>query len=59
MEQLRILLLKNNYPKQIIEKEFNKFLEKKSKQIEDKLIDEEIKIKYLSLTYINDKTEIT
>ena len=34
MEQLRILLLKNNYPKQIIEKEFNKFLEKKSKQIE-------------------------
>ena len=59
MEQLRILLLKNNYPKQIIEKEFNKFLEKKSKQIEDKLIDDEIKIKYLSLTYINDKTEIT
>ena len=30
-----------------------------SKQIEDKLIDDEIKIKYLSLTYINEKTEIT
>ena len=59
MEQLRILLLKNNYPKQIIEREFNKFLERKSKQIEDKLIDDEIKIKYLSLPYINDKTEIT
>jgi hypothetical protein len=59
MEQLRILLLKNNYPKQIIEKEFNKFLEKKSKKIEDKLIEDEIEIKYLSLTYVNDKTEIT
>ncbi len=45
MEQLWILLLKNNFPKQIIEREFNKFLDRKSKQIEDKLIDDEIKIK--------------
>ena len=58
MAQLRILLLKNNSPSQIIDKEFNKFLEQKSKQAEDKLIDEEIKTKYLSLPYINDKSEL-
>ena len=59
MEQLRILLLKNNYPSQIIEIELKKFLERKFKQNEDKLIDDEIKIKYLSLPFINDKTELT
>jgi hypothetical protein len=57
MAQLRILLLKNNYPSQIIDREFNKFLELKTKLAEDKIIDDEIKIKYLSLPYINDKSE--
>jgi len=36
----------------------NKFLEQKSTLAEDKLIDEGMKTKYLSLPYINDKSEI-
>ena len=58
MAQLRILLLKNNYPSQVIEKEFNKFLEIKSRLNVEKIIDDEIKLKYLSLPYINDRSEI-
>jgi hypothetical protein len=58
MAQLRILLLKNNYPSQVIEKEFNKFLEIKSRLNVEKIKDDEIKLKYLSLPYINDRSEI-
>ena len=58
MAQLRLLLLKNNYPIQIIEREFKRFKNAKSKELDNKLIDDEIKIKYLSLPYINDKTEV-
>jgi hypothetical protein len=58
MAQLRIILLKNNYPLQIIEKEFNKFVELKSRLEANKLIDDEIKLKYLSLPYINDNSEV-
>ena len=58
MAQLRILLLKNNYPNQVIEREFNKFKELKSKLNLDKIIDNEIKLKYLSLPYLNDKSEL-
>lgn len=58
MAQLRLLLLKNNYPIQIIEREFKRFINAKSKELDNKLIDDEIKIKYLSLPYINDKTEV-
>ena len=58
MAQLRILLLKNNYPNQVIEREFNKFKELKSKLNVDKIIDNEIKLKYLSLPYLNDKSEL-
>jgi hypothetical protein len=50
--------LKNNYPLQIIEKEFNKFVELKSRLEANKLIDDEIKLKYLSLPYINDNSEV-
>ena len=57
MEQLRDLLIKNNYPSQIIEKEFEKFRKFKTLNVE-KTIDPETKIKYLSLPYVNDKSEI-
>ena len=58
MAQLRSLLLKNNYPNQVTEREFKRFLDIKSKELENKLIDDEIKVKYLSLPYKNDRTEI-
>jgi hypothetical protein len=57
MEHLRELLIRNNYPNQIIEKEFDRFLKSKSLSLE-KTIDPEIKIRYLSLPYMNDKSEI-
>ena len=57
MEQLRSILIKNNYPPQIIEIEFERF--RKFKQLNvDKQPNSEEKIKYLSLPYINDKSEI-
>jgi hypothetical protein len=57
MEQLRELLIRNNYPNQIIEKEFDRFLKFKSLNNVN-TIDPEIKIRYLSLPYMNDKSEI-
>ena len=56
MEEIRNLLAKNNFPAHIIQKEFDKF--EKYKQLNvDKIINPEEKIKYLSLPYINDKSE--
>ena len=59
---LRSLFLSNNYPNQIIDKEFEKFEKyKTAKTFEpnsEKTIDPELKIKYLSLPYLNDKSEI-
>ena len=57
MEQLRDLLIKNNFPSQIIEKEFEKFRKSKTLNVE-KTINPETKIKYLSLPYVYDKSEI-
>ena len=56
MQQLRDLLLKTNYPNKIIEKEFEKFIKYKGLNVEN-IVDPELKIKYLSLPYINDKSE--
>jgi hypothetical protein len=57
MEQLRELLIRNNYPSQIIEKEFQRFIKFKESN-NCKTIDPDIKIRYLSLPYLNDKSEI-
>ena len=54
--QLRNLLIKNNYPICVIDKGFEKFLKYNSSLNIEKLIDNEIKTKYLSLPYI-DKSE--
>ena len=57
MEEIRNILLKNNYPSHIINKEYEKY--EKYKQLNvDKITNPEEKIKYISLPYINDKSEI-
>jgi hypothetical protein len=57
MEDLRILLLNNNFPPQIIDHEFQRF--EKYKQLNvDRPQDPDLKIKYLSIPFINDKSEI-
>ena len=57
MEDLRNILLANIYPPLIIEKQFEKF--EKYKQLNvDKITNPDEKIKYLSLPFINDKSEI-
>ncbi len=57
MEDLRNILLANNYPPLVIDKQFEKF--EKYKQLNvDKITNLEEKIKYLdSLPFINDKSE--
>jgi hypothetical protein len=57
MEELRELLIKNNYPQQVIEKEFEKFEKYKMLDV-DKIPNPNEKIKYLSIPFINDKSEI-
>jgi hypothetical protein len=57
MEELRDLLLKNNYPQQIIQNEFDKFEKYKMINV-DKVQNPNEKIKYLSIPFINDKSEI-
>jgi hypothetical protein len=57
MEELRELLIKNNYPQQVIEKEFEKFEKYKMLNV-DKIPNPNEKIKYLSIPFINDKSEI-
>ena len=61
MEQLRSNLLKNDYPQNIIQLEFDKFLKKKTinekiNEIIESEKDIEISKKYLSLPYINQKS---
>ncbi len=57
MEDLRNILLANNYPPIIIDKQFEKF--EKYKQLNvDKIKNPDEKIKYLSLPFNNDKSEI-
>jgi len=56
MEDLRNILLANNYPSLVIDKQFEKF--EKYKQLNvDKITNPDEKIKYLSLPFINDKSE--
>jgi hypothetical protein len=56
MEDLRNILLANNYPPLVIDKQFEKF--EKYKQLNvDKITNPDEKIKYLSLPFINDKSE--
>ena len=58
--QLRSLFSNNNYPQHIINKEFekyDKYISEKTFNTSEKIIDPEIKIRYLSLPYINDKSE--
>jgi hypothetical protein len=57
MEELRELLIKNNYPQQVIEKEFEKFEKYKMLNV-DKIPNPNEKIKYISIPFINDKSEI-
>jgi hypothetical protein len=57
MEELRDLLIKNNYPQQIIQKEFDKFEKYKMLNV-DKIQNPNEKTKYLSIPFINDKSEI-
>ena len=57
MEELRNPLLKNNYPSQIIDIGLERFHKFKKLNV-DKQSNPDEKIKYLSLPYINDKSEI-
>ena len=57
IEEMRNMLIKNNYPTQVIDKEVEKF--EKYKQLNvDRITNPDEKIKYISLPYINDKSEI-
>jgi hypothetical protein len=57
MQELRELLIKNNYPQQVNEKEFEKFEKYKMLNV-DKIPNPNEKIEYLSIPFINDKSEI-
>jgi hypothetical protein len=57
MEELRNLLINNNYPPQIIDNEFKKYEKYKQLNVE-KTVNPDEKIKYLSIPFINDKSEI-
>ena len=57
MAPLRLILLNNNYPSKIIDKEFEKFLKYKT-SLNTEIIDNEIKTKYISLPYINYRSEM-
>ena len=56
MEDLRNLLINNNYPPHIIENEFKRFEKYKQLNVE-KTPNPDEKIKYLSIPFINDKSE--
>jgi len=56
MEDLRNLLIDNNYPPHIIENEFKRFEKYKQLNVE-KSSNQDEKIKYLSIPFINDKSE--
>jgi hypothetical protein len=56
MEDLRNLLIDNNYPPHIIENEFKRFEKYKQLNVE-KTPNQDEKIKYLSIPFINDKSE--
>jgi hypothetical protein len=56
-EELRNLLLNNNYPSHIIENEFKRYEKYKLLNV-DKALNLDEKIKYLSIPFINDKSEI-
>ena len=56
-EQLRTLLLRNNYPVHVINKEFETFEKNKTFVNLEKQTETELKTKYLSLPNINDKSE--
>jgi hypothetical protein len=57
MEDLKNLLIENNYPPHIVNNEFNRFEKYKQLNVEKQLNPDE-KIKYLSIAFINDKSEI-
>jgi hypothetical protein len=57
MEELRNLLININYPPQIIDNEFKKYEKYKQLNVE-KAVNQDEKIKYLSIPFINDKSEI-
>ena len=56
IEDLRNLLIDNNYPPHIIENEFKRFEKYKQLNVE-KTPNQDEKIKYLSIPFINDKSE--
>jgi len=58
MEQLRELMMKNNYPTNIITQEFDKFLKSNNTAKPNDTEEEKEKVKYLSLPYLNEKSEI-
>ena len=57
MEDLRNLLIDNNYPPHIVDNEFKRFEKYKQLNVERSPNPDE-KIKYLSIPFINDKSEI-
>ena len=57
MEDLRNLLIDNNYPPHIVDNEFKRFEKYKQLNVEKPPNPDE-KIKYLSIPFINDKSEI-
>ena len=56
-EQLRSLLIRNNYPPFVINTEFEKYEKRNSFVNIETITNKESKTKYLSLPYINDKSE--
>jgi hypothetical protein len=58
MGQLRLILLNNNYPSKVKDKEFEKFLKYKSGLNIEQNIEKDMKYKYISLPYINDRSEL-
>ena len=59
IEQLRIYLINNNYPPQVIINEFDRFIKKFKISSQPKEKDLDIKSKYIILPYINEKNEKT
>ncbi len=54
---IRNLLINNNYPPQIIDNEFKKYEKYKQLNVE-KVVNPDEKIKYISIPFNNDKSEI-
>ena len=51
--------MNNNYPAKIIDNEFERFLKfKSSLVIDNNIVEKEIKNKYISLSYVNDNSEV-